>query len=563
MATVTPEIAFQLALGHRQAGRLAESEGLLRQIVGVQPGHSAAWHQLGLVVLTLGRPAEAIELLQRALALAPAEAAIHSDLGVAWYMSGNIDQSIACSREALRRQPNLPNTHRNLGDALFASGRNEEAIASYRQTIALAPNDAGGYNNLGNVFLRQSDLPEAAKWYERAVQLDPRLLVAQSNLGDVLTKLGRPEEGLACSQRVLAIDPNFPDGYLNMGVAYFRQARFAEAEACYRRAIALRSDFPDAHLNLGLLLLLHKRYEEGWREYEWHWRCPTHPSRRLDFATPPWDGSPVPGKTILAYADQGFGDTLQFIRYLPMLLAQSQAAHITVECQPALLPLLQQLAGPQVDFVSRDKSLKDAPPHDFQVSLFNLPLFLRCYEPFVPKTPYLQADETNRAGWRARLASSPAPRVGIAWAGNPKQGDDRFRSMKAHMVEPILRVPGITFLNLQIESTGPLPPVFSEIGVLDFREQIADFSDSAALFAELDLIITVDTGTCHLAGALGCPTWAILSFVADWRYGLADESCPWYPSIRQFRQPSRGDWASVVAQVAQELAKTPPAHSAV
>lgn len=556
---LTPELAFQLAMGHRQSGRLAEAEALLRKIVAVQANQALVWHQLGLVVLQQGRSVEAIDFLRQAIALQPGEASVYSDLGVAYHfagdsVAGNLEHAIACFQHAIRLQPTAVFTHRNLGDVLHLTGRNEEAIASYQAAIALAPTEAGSHNNLGNVHLSLGRLEEAAACYERAVQYDPRLLQAQSNLGDVLTKLDQPERGLACAQRVLELDPRFPDGHLNMGVSYWRMGKFAEAEACYRRAIACRPDFADAHLNLGLLLLLHRRYEEGWREYDWYRRSTAYTTRQREFATPAYDGSPLAGKTIFAYADQGFGDTLQFIRFLPRLLAHSRAGRVLVEVQRRLIPLLQQLGNEQIEFVPQDGSLP-VPAHDFHIPLFNLPLALHCYEPEASAIPHLKVDAQKRAEWRARLASTDTPRIGIAWAGNPIQADDRRRSMTPENFRPILQVPGITFVSLQIEPPGPLPPVIREAGVLDLREHIVDFADSAALLAELDLIITVDTSIAHLAGTLGRSVWTLVSFVPDWRWGLGPSDTAWYPSMRLFRQPQAGDWASVVEEVSAALQK--------
>lgn len=550
---LTPDLAFQLAMGHRQAGRLAEAEALLRQIVAVQANLSHAWHQLGLVVLQLGRPAESVEFIKQAIVLRPGDAAAYSDLGVAYNYLGDREEAIASFQRSLQLQPNAAHTQRNLGDALLAAGRSEEAIAAYRKAIAMSPTEAAAsYNNLGNVYLRLGQLEEAAACYERAAQHDPRLLIALNNLGDVLTKLDRPEEGLAALQRVLALDTNFSDGYLNMGVAYWRMGRFQEAETCYRRAIALRADFADAHLNLGVLMLLHGRYEEGWREYLWYRRSAANAGRLRHFTTPAWDGSPADGRTILTYADQGFGDTLQCLRYLPLLLAQSRAGRIVVECQPPLIPLVKQFGNDQVEFIPLDSS-HPIPAHDFQLPLFNLPPALHRYEPMTIERPYLRADEQKRAAWRERLATAPSPRVGVVWAGSSMHADDRRRSMTPEMLQPILGVPEVTFVSLQIEPRAPLPQVIREAGVLDLREHIVDFTDSAALLAELDLIITVDTSIAHLAGALGRPVWTMISFIPDWRWGLGRADTPWYPTMRLFRQPRRGDWTSVAEEVAAAL----------
>lgn len=550
---MSPEFAYQLALTHRQAGRFAESEALLRQIVAAQPANANAWHQLAAILLTTGRPGEAAGYLARAIAASPDQPHFYSDQGVACALLGRNEEAVISYQRALSLEPRAAPTHRNLGDILFAMGRNEEAIASYRRALALAPNEAAAHNNLGNVFLQQGCLIEAGDCYERAAQLDPRLLVAHSNLGDVLTKLGRPEAGLVCAQRVLALDPNFPDGYLNMGVACWLMSRFPEAEACYRRAIALRADFVSAHVNLGLLLLLLGRHAEGWREYEWHWRSKMPADRHGESGATLWDGKPAPGKSILTYADQGVGDTIHFLRYLPLLAERSGAARIVVACQSAVLPLLEQWRSERFEFVAQEDGPEPLTAHDLQLPLLSLPLVLDHPEPLPMATPYLQADERRRAVLRARLNRSASLLVGLAWSGNPTQGDNRRRSVPPEALLPILRVPGVSFVNLQVTPRGPLPPALATSGVLDITADLSDFADTAALLAELDLIITVDTGTAHVAGALGRPTWVMLARVPYWLWGLDGENTPLYPNLRLFRQTRAADWEGVVERVAGAL----------
>jgi tetratricopeptide (TPR) repeat protein len=549
MNPMSPEVAFQHALSYRQAGRLSEAEALLREVVRVRTDHAQAWHQLGLVVLGLGRPGEAVEYVGRAIALNPNEAHLHSDQGVACAHLGRAEDAVACYQRALRLAPQLAHTHRNLADTLLSLGREEEAIANYQRALALAPNDAATHNNLGNVYLRQKRLPEAGACYERATQLEPRLLVAQSNLGDIMTKLGRPDAGFVCAQRALALDPNFADGHLNLGAACWQMGRFADAEVCNRRAIVLRPDFVDAHVNLGILLLLTGHYEEGWREYSWTW----HSRRHARSPAPVWDGNPAPGKTILTYADQGAGDTIQFLRYVPLLAAHSGAGRILVECQPPLLPLLQQWRSETIEIVASGDADKPLPSHDLQVPLLRLPLALSHFPPLPMSAPYLQADEARRSVWRVRLDRGPALRVGVAWAGNPSHSDDRRRSMPVESLLPLLKVPGVSFVSLQISPRSALPPAVAASGIHDFTAEIQDFADTAALVAELDLVITVDTATAHVAGALGRPVWIMLAFIADWRWERERKDTPWYPTARLFRQSRAGDWAGVVERVAAAL----------
>ena len=549
-----PEVAYQQALSCRQAGRLQEAESLLREVVAARSDHAPAWHQLGLVALTLGRPDEAVECIGRAIALNPNDPHPYSDQGVAYAHLGRGEEAVACYERALCLAPQLAHAHRNLADTLFGLGRQEEAIASYQRALELTPNDAATHNNLGNVYLRQNRLPEAGACYERATQLDPRLLVAQSNLGDILTKLGRPDAGFICAQRALALNPNFADGYLNLGAACWQMGRFSDAEACNHRAIALRPDFVDAHVNLGILLLLIGRYEEGWREYSWTWHAKTRAAHPGELLADVWDGNAAPGRTILTYADQGAGDTIHFLRYVPLLAARSKASRILVECQPPLLPLLQPWSSATVEIVASGETDQPSAPHDLQIPLLRLPLALGHYAPLPMSAPYLEADEERRAVWRARLDRGPALRVGVAWAGNPSHADDRRRSMPVEALLPLLSMPGVSFVSLQVSPRSPLPPVIAATGLHDFTAEIPDFADTAALVAELDLIITVDTATAHVAGALGRPVWVMLAFIADWRWGLEREDTPWYPTMRLFRQSRAGDWAGVVERVAGALA---------
>jgi len=544
---MSPEVAFQLAMSHRQAGRLPEAEAFLRQVAAAAPHFADAWLQLGLVVLSAGRASEAVDFIARAIAIHPDRAAYHSDQAVAYTYSGRPEPAIAAFQRALSLQPDLAYAHRNLADTFQRLERYDEAIASYQRALALAPGDAGAHNNLGNAMLKLGRLSEAAACYGRAAQLAPNLVVAHSNLGDILTKLGNPDEGIACARRVLALNPQFAEGYLNLGVAFWHKRAFGEAENCFRQAIALRPDFADAHLSLAVVLLLVGRLEEGWHEYEWRWRSSSHGKSARRFSQPNWDGKLVPGQRLLIHAEQGFGDTLHFARYLPLVVEQSQAALVIFESQKPLQPLLAQLSGPKLEIVARstDESL---PPFDLHLPLFSLPLKLDRYEPILMDAPYLHADPERRARWRERLGSEEGLRVGISWAGNPTNENDRRRLMTLEALDPLLRVPGVHFVSLQVQARGPVPA-----NVADFTAEISDFSDTAALMAELDLIITVDTAAAHLAGALGRPVWVLLPFVPDWRWGLEGGKTPLYPTMTLFRQSRAGEWGDVVERILDAL----------
>jgi len=585
---VVPQ-TFALALQHHQAGRLAEAEALYRQILAAQPNHAEALHHLGLVALQTDRQDLSVKWIRQALVFNPNSPAAHSSLGEACRRAGRLDEAVAAYRRALELQPDSPEAHTALGNALADQGQHDKSMAAYRQALQLRPDYALAYynlglvlaeqgqwdeaiaayrralelqpgspethNNLGNALRERGQLNEAVAAYRQALQLQPDHALACYNLGTSLKDQGHLDEAVACFQRALALKPGFPEGHVNLGRTWWLKGDFHQAEAAYRHAIACRADFANAHLNLSILLLLLGRYEEGWHEYEWRWRAPAYMHRLRQFSAPPWDGRLAPGKMILIHAEQGFGDTLQFARYLPLVRAHSRAARVVLECHPALVPLLDPLRGADFDIVALGHTDATLPPFDLHLPLLSLPLALQRFAPVPMSAPYLHADSSLRAPWRERLDPGAALRVGVAWAGSPTHLDDHRRSIAPEKLAPLLRVPGIQFVSLQIEPHGPLPPTLAAAGVLDFTADIANFSDSAALLAELDLIISVDTAVAHLAGALGRPVWTLLPFVPDWRWGLESETTPWYSTMRLFRQPAAEDWDAVILRVIEDLSR--------
>jgi len=542
--TLTLEQAHQIAIAHHQAGRLDQALALFRQIVAHQPQHSDAWHRLGLIELGRGRYALAVEALAHAASAAPMQAAIHSDLGVANWMAQRGPEAVASFRRAIELQPGLSHAYSNLADALFGMDRVDEAIACYRHCLALNPNSAVAHNNLGNALMAKNLVEEAAASYERAAALDPGLLQAETNLGDALTKLGRLDEAMERCRRALAIRPDFAGGHLNMGVVFWRRGEHPQAKACYLRALQCDPNLPNAHLNLGLLLLLLGEFEAGWREYEWRFDSTAMTRKPPRFAIPRWDGEPAPGRTILIHVDQGLGDSIHFLRYVPLVRAKAGASRVILACQPELVRLANEIGGWEAEVVAEAR-VEEA---DLHVPLLSLPLRLGLSEPLPMSQPYLHAETTRRGAWRARLDAKAKLRVGLAWAGSPLHKDDRWRTIALERLRPVLSVPEVRFYSLQISPRGEADPA-----ITDFTADIADCADSAALIAELDLVITADTAVAHLTGALGRPVWTLVPFVPDWRWGLGREDTPWYPSMRLFRQPVSGDWDAVIARVAAEL----------
>jgi Flp pilus assembly protein TadD len=465
------------------------------------------------------------------------------------------------------------------GNALMQAGRFAEAATSYAQSLELAPGNAQAHNNLAVAFAEQRLFDRAIPHYREALRLDPGYAEAHYNLGNALRELARYGEAVACYDRALALRPDWAGGHCNRGLALAAQGQQAAAEAAYRAALALTPDYAEAQNNLGLALQLQGRLEDarahfdravelapefaspranraqlallqgdfarGWPEYEWRWRLPGMFLPRV--AAPVWDGSSPAGRTFLLRAEQGFGDTLQFVRFAAAL--ERAGATAIVECQPALAPLLAKARGVQ-QVVPRGSP----PPRcDFQIPLASLPgvLGIRDVAGIPAEVPYLAADAGRRDAWRAALARYAGGKVGIAWRGNPKHPQDCHRSIPPERFAVLAR-PGVTLVSLQAgERARGIPGIVEPAP--DPERTPLPFAEWAALVATLDLVITCDSVMAHLAGALGIPVWIALPLVPDWRWLLGRDDSPWYPTARLFRQTRLDDWEPVFARVAAAL----------
>jgi tetratricopeptide (TPR) repeat protein len=548
-----PEAYTKLGYALRELGRWDEAIDACQRAIALKPDGTEAHNILGIALASQGRLDEAIDAYRRALDFGPDDPDVHNNLCAAFIARRQLREAEKACRRAIALKPDFAGAWTNLGTVLGESGQLDESIAAYHRAIALAPNLADIHYNLGATLAEKGLFREAIDAYLRALEIKPDSPDTHSNLGVALAEMGQVDEAMACYEKALALNPRFSHAHLNLAVALCFQGRFDEAEPGYRRAVACDPESANAHVSLSVLLLLRGHYEEGWREYEWRRRVPRHSRHQRHFSVPRWQGETAIGKRILIHAEQGFGDTLQLVRYLPMALRQAGASQVIFECQAALLPLLRQLQSPDLEIVARTASTEALPPFDLELSLFSLPGVLRCHEPVPMRDPYLQADPALRAQWRARLASAPGLKVGLVWAGNPKHENDRRRSIPVEKLLPIIRLPGIRFVSLQVSSDDSTAANLSAEGVLDFRSNLTDFSESAALMAELDLIVTVDTAAAHLAGALGRPVWTLIPFVPDWRWGLDRDNTAWYPTMRLFRQTRIGDWEAVLARVAATL----------
>ena len=368
-------------------------------------------------------------------------------------------------------------------------------------------------------------------------------------LGTVYHGLEMLEDAETCYRQALALLPDRQTIQNNLGVVLNDQGRHAEAIATYRRLLEQDAEYAEGHWNLAVALLATEQYVAGWREYEWRFLKPNPvPDRGL--SVPRWDGTPLNGKTVLLHAEQAFGDTIQLARYVP--LVASLGGKVILECQiPTLKRLLASLDGnPTV--IARGEAL---PPFDFHLPLLSLPVTFGTTIDTIPdRIPYLAPESTDLGNWKHRLEKFTGFRVGLVWFAKQTQILNRKRSCPLKILAPLWQVPGVQFFSLQM---GPGSEQLTEVGpnvpIHDLTPQIRDFADTAAIMTNLDLVITIDTVSAHLAGALGVKTWVLLPHVAEWRWHCQRTDSPWYPGMRLFRQQQRGDWATLSSQVAAEL----------
>lgn len=437
----------------------------------------------------------------------------------------------------------------NRGTVLVALGREEEALESHAQAIRRNPRLFDAHFNRANVLSRCQRFDEAVQGFEQALLVRPDEADALLNLGNAQRRMGCYEDAIATYARAAMVRPMSADIYSNRGAAFGELNRHAEALQSYGAALAIDPDHAGAHFNRGLSCLLTGDLAGGWEGYEWRWKTAEHACRVRGFVQPQWDGcTSLDGKTILLHAEQGLGDTLQFCRYAAMVAARG--AVVILEVQPSLVTLLSGLDG--VTSVIAVGS--DLPEFNLHCPLMSLPgVFGTRLETIPSAVPYIHPDAGRVADWAVRLGVPFKPRVGILWSGNSSHHNDLQRSISLTLFQQMLNN-RVDVISLQKEvREGDRTALAANPAILDPAEALADFADTAALVAQLDLVICVDTSVAHLAGAMGKPVWLMLPSNPDWRWLLEGDTSPWYPTAKLFRQPRRGDWYSLMQTMKQEL----------
>jgi tetratricopeptide (TPR) repeat protein len=565
------------AVGQHRSGRFDDAEDGYRQALELQPDNADAHHLLGVLALQRGAFDSAVTSINRALAIDGTSAAFHGSLADALGKLERYAEAETHYARSIEIKPGHFQTHYNLGNLLRVQGKREEALASYRHAMELAPefadacNNVGAllaemgrldeaislyrdaarkhpshpaiHNNMGNALKLAGQLEEAAAAYRRVTELAPGAVEGLRNLAATLKDLGQVREGEALCRKALGMSANDPLVLDTLGNILMADGRVDEALKNYDRALAIHPEFAAAHGNRSMALLLKGDFERGWEEYEWRWQSDTFTSAKREFPKPLWDGTPLGGRTILLHTEQGMGDAIQFARYLPMVA--ERGGKIILACQSELVRLFNTLPGPE-----RVVSYGELPDFDCHAPLLSLPRLFGTRPDTIPaEVPYLGADAELTRIWAKRIGEAPGPKVGVVWRGNPDQRVNRARSCPPEMLRALEDVPDIHLFSLQKETGDDgVPEGFTDLG-----RHLDDFADTAAAIQQLDAVVSICTSVAHLAGALGCPTWIMLAFAADWRWLQEREDSPWYPSARLVRQQAPGDWAAVVKRVADAL----------
>jgi tetratricopeptide (TPR) repeat protein len=562
------------AFNHYQSGQLEEAQQLYEQELMLQPNQIDALQCLGMIAAQQGKPAIAISYFQRAVQAQPAIASHHYNLGYALQTEGDLVGAITAYQRVLNLEPQHLAACYNLATLQLGIGNPAAAIDHYQTVLQLQPDLVAAHTNLGSAYLDLGMLELAIASYQAALVLKPNQLKALYNLGLIYQTQGNLSQAIACYQKLLALEPNDTDALIRLGSVYLRLGEVEAAIGAYQQAVNLAPDNPaahsglatslmqkpdlarsiyhydqacqcdrqnvEAHFNRAIALLLSGDVERGFAEYEWRIRQINAPKSGWEFDRPRWEGEDLRGRTLLLHPEQGFGDAIQFIRYLPLIIG----GQVIIECYRPLRRLFSSMAGINQLYTDGDP----VPTYDLQAPLLSLPkLFGTTLSTIPAQVPYLVPPPgVSIPGLDLDHAQK---RVGMVWASSSHSATADLRSCRLEMFVSLATHPGLRLYSLQVGHPATDTQLLQANKIIDLSPSLRDFADTAAAIAALDLVITIDTAVAHLAGALGKPVWVLLPYIPDWRWLLNRSDSPWYPTMRLFRQPRPGDWAGAWSQV--------------
>ncbi len=588
MDSVLLQSTYQQAIADYQAGNYSRAMQLFQTILHESPQHAESLHMLGLLALQVGNFSMATQLIAESLSVNPDNAEALCNLANALRGEGKLTQAEIALHGSLALNDQQSRAWSNLSDLMISLGKIEESVAAGKRAISLDATSADAYCNLGSAYIHQNKYCEAIESLTKGLETAPNNALLQVNLGLAYNKIKDWQKSAACYEKALSIAPTFIDAYNNYAIMEREQGDFIKAKSLlenalsidsehyrskyhyadilfelgdfagcinhYQAAINLGAETQEAHFGLAFALLMTGDYAEGWRQYMWRdlkqiigLYQQSHPN------VPMWQGESLSDKTIVVICEQGYGDSIQFIRYIDELSSLG-AKHIVLSAPEPLKKLFSSIIDTELIFTHYDA----LPAHDYFSPLLNLPAILGTDLQSIPnKIPYLKTISELQEKWRCRFADSGRPRIGVVWHGSNKNVTDYKRSIEFSYLMPLLEMQEFDWYSLQVDNA---EKDFASQNIIDLSMELTDFAETAAAIEQLDLIITVCTSTAHLAGALGKPTWIMLAHVPDWRWMWERAGSPWYPSARLFRQSTRGDWQGVVRQVKSALPEiyTPP-----
>jgi len=551
LEAVDVDMLFRRALEYQQQGALEKAQELYQEVIALESSHFDAWFLSGIVAAQKNDFVEAIKHLRMASKLHPADVDVYCALGDALAALQKYSEAVSNYKHALELAPTNVEARINQAIPLHKLGRDAEALRSLELALRYRPDSVEALVQRGNILSVVGRWQDALASFDHALQIDAQNAGVFNNRGIVLYELGRPREAIDSYNRAIEITPQLHDALINKGLALSELGQYEEAMQCYVRVLDMQQDSPAALYNQSLCSLLAGDFEAGWRQYESRWKIEQFQPFTRDFPWPLWLGKEsLAGRTILLHAEQGVGDTIQFCRYVDLVIRLR--ARVYLEVPQSLGSLLSQLDGIERVLIKGEQ----LPEIDFHCPLLSLPLvFSTTVDTMPARIPYLYADTIRVSVWRGRLSNQPKPRVGLVWSGNPGHRNDRNRSIPLRMFAPVLTL-DCEFISLQKELRESDKVELDKLKKIGhFGDALIDFCETAALIECLDLIISVDTAAAHLAGAMGKPVWILLPFNPDWRWMTSRDDSPWYPTASLFRQRTSGDWQSVLNDVSADLAK--------
>jgi len=563
---------YHLAKECQQENKIEEATTYYKQALYNNTQHLRAALDAAQMLYGANKVEEALTFYQHALKISDNYPEVHYNIGLCFFHLSNTDEAIRAFKKAVRKNPQYIKAYIKLGTAYANQKKFHKAIQLYQKALDSNPDSYELYYCLGNAFRSIENYENAIDALEKALNISPANPTIMIDLANTLHMVDEYERALELYQKSLDINPQCLNAAYNVGYTLKQCGDITNTRALFERSIELhtktielRPDYAMPHFSCALSYLTLGNFELGWPEYEYRWQAYNETPKQ--FAQPTWEGQSLEGKRILLYAEQGFGDTFQFIRYGKVL--KDMGAHVIVQTQHRLKNIISLC--PYLDEVVSDR--EQLPPFDYHIALMSIPMVLKTTVETVPsEIPYLHAKEELCKEWEQKLVQDKKLKVGICWQGNKQYRSTLIKKVVAdksiglETFKPLASIPNVSLYSLQkVNGTEQLDTVehmdITTFGTFD--EDAGPFMDTAAIIKHLDLVITIDTSIGHLAAGLGADVWIILPFPADWRWLLDRNDTPWYPNVKLFRQPERGDWKSVMSQVVKELEHWSQSHNVI